>query len=60
MKSNYISAIERVKKCQTLQDCDNLETSLHRIWNNGIFTASEFTRIDSALVARKIEIEDQD
>ena len=60
MKSNFASAIERVNKCQTLQDCDNLETSLNRIWNNGIFTALEFARIDSALVTRKIEIEDQD
>ena len=60
MKSNFASAIERVNKCQTLRDCDNLETSLHRIWNNGIFTASEFARIDSALVARKIEIESPD
>jgi hypothetical protein len=60
MKSNFASAIERVNKCQTLRDCDNLETSLHRIWNNGILTASEFARIDSALVARKIEIESPD
>jgi hypothetical protein len=60
MKTNYQSAIERVNKCQTLQDCDKLDKSLVTLWIAGIFTESEFSRIDSALVDRMIEIENKD
>jgi len=60
MKTNYKSAIERVNKCQTLQDCDKLDKSLVTLWIAGIFTESEFSRIDSALVDRMIEIENKD
>jgi hypothetical protein len=60
MKTNYQSAIERVNKCQTRQDCHKLDTLLVKLWIAGIFTESEFARIDRQLVDRMIEIEDQD
>jgi len=57
MKTNYTSAIERINRCNTIEDCDKMEKSLQRIWDNGLFTVSEFSRLDGALMKRKIEIE---
>ena len=43
----------RVERASSLEDFDKLEASLTRLWNNGIFTAYEFGRLDALLLRVK-------
>jgi hypothetical protein len=51
--SDYASFVARVERASSLEDFDKLEASLTRLWNNGIFTAYEFGRLDALLLRVK-------
>ena len=58
MKSNYQSALERIKSASSVEALRKLDKSLVRLWEVGIFTESEFSRLDRRLVDRMIAMED--
>jgi hypothetical protein len=58
MKTDYKSALERIKSAPNLETLRKLDKSLVRLWEAGIFTESEFSRIDRRLVDRMIAMED--
>jgi hypothetical protein len=56
---NFISANKRIDKCKSVEKCDSLEKSFERIWENGIFTLSEYLTLDGLLNEKRNEIEEQ-
>lgn len=56
-KSNYQSALARINKANDEQSLLQLEKSLERLWNNGIFTSNEFSRLDEKLLSKLISID---
>ena len=47
----------RIAKAKTAADFDKLDTSLVRLYNNGIFTAQQFMDLDHALIDERIAVE---
>lgn len=45
--TNYRAFNNRIRNSNTLDDLAHLESSLKRLWDNGIFTENEFKRLDS-------------
>lgn len=58
MTTNYNSFTDRVKKALTPQDVRALEKALDRLYNAGVLTVNEFTRLDAKLVRRSTEIQE--
>jgi len=58
MVTDYISFKTRINKAKTQQDLDRLDISLDRLWNAGIFTQSEFIRLDSAILDKRDSVND--
>jgi len=56
-KTNYQSALARINKAKDEESLLQLEKSLERLWNAGIFTASEFSRLDEKLLSKLISID---
>jgi len=56
-KTNYQSALERINKANDKESLLHLEKSLERLWNNGIFTANEFSKLDEKLLSKLISID---
>jgi hypothetical protein len=56
-KTNYQSALARINKANDEESLLQLEKSLERLWNNGIFTANEFSRLDEKLLSKLISID---
>ena len=56
MKTNYQSAIERINRCETIEQTINLERSFKRVWDAGCLTIEEFKRIDWAMVKHQIKL----
>jgi len=56
-KTNYQSALARINKANDEESLLQLEKSLERLWNAGIFTASEFSRLDEKLLSKLISID---
>ena len=46
----------RIAKAQTDADFDKLDTSLERLYNNGIFTASELGALDVILMEARVAL----
>jgi hypothetical protein len=57
MKTNTQSIRKRVSKCSTPSDCDRLDASLNRLYNNGAITVAELQRFDALLCDRRSAIE---
>jgi hypothetical protein len=58
MKTDYQSALARIKSAPNVEILRKLDKSLVRLWEAGIFTESEFSRLDRRLVDRMIAMED--
>lgn len=56
-KTNYQSALARINKANDEESLLQLEKSLERLWNAGIFTANEFSRLDDKLLSKLISID---
>jgi len=48
--SNYSSFVKRINQAETYLKLKALEASLDRLYNAGIFTVSEFKRLDSKIL----------
>lgn len=57
-KSNYASFAERIRQAETPAQFDRLEQSLDRLYNAGVFTVSQFARLDGILIDARIAAED--
>lgn len=49
MKTEFQSMRDRIFKCKTLEELKKVEVSIDRLFNNGIFTASQLQRLDSLI-----------
>jgi hypothetical protein len=56
-KTNYQSALARINKANDEESLLQLEKSFERLWNNGIFTATEFSKLDEKLLSKLISID---
>ena len=53
MKTNAQSIRDRISKCATSTDCDNLDTALNRLYVNGAISRQELARYDSLVCDRR-------
>lgn len=51
--TNYQSFLRRIKETS---EPDKLRTSLDRLYNAGIFTVSEFIRLDALILQRQSQL----
>jgi hypothetical protein len=58
MKTDYQSALARIKSAPNVEALRKVDKSLVLLWIAGIFTESEFSRLDRRLVDRMIAMED--
>ena len=57
MKTNYQSAIDRIKNAKNALELQKIERHFNSLWNfGGIFTQAEFARLDDKIVNRFIEL----
>jgi hypothetical protein len=57
MNNNYQSALERINKANDAESLLKVEESLERLWNAGIFTRDQFSKLDDILVEKLISID---
>lgn len=57
-KTNYASMAGRIRKCKTLDALTNIGKSLERLYLAGIFTVSEFQRLNIMIIDQIIKIEE--
>lgn len=55
--SNYKAMAERIRKAKTVEDLNKCEDSLTNLYNNGIFTVSDFSRLDLLVLKKRVEHE---
>jgi len=55
--TNYQTMAQRINKADTLVALDKVESSLDRIFNAGIFTVNEYSKLDSKIVDKQVAIE---
>lgn len=56
MNPNIVSFIERINNEDTYEGLKKLEISLDRLYNAGIFSVSEFKRLDSKILDKLVNI----
>jgi len=52
--TNYQSMVKRINQAETEDDFRKLHDSLDRVYNSGIFTVSEFRRLDLKIIDTQI------
>lgn len=48
--TNYKSFAARIEKAKSLGELKNLEKSLDRLYNAGVFTVGEYSRLDGLIL----------
>jgi hypothetical protein len=56
-KTTYQSALERINKANDEESLLQLEESFERLWNAGVFTVNEFSKLDDKLLSKLISID---
>lgn len=56
--SDYKIMSNKIRGAKDVNTLDKLDSSLVNLYNNGIFTVSEFSRLDSVLVDKLCELKD--
>lgn len=54
--TNYQSFIGRIEKENTYDGLKKLETSLDRLYDAGIFSVSEFKRLDTKILNKLVDM----
>lgn len=54
MPTDYQSLVERINNENTYEGLKRLEISLDRLYNAGIFSVSEFKRLDSKIIEKLV------
>lgn len=52
METNYASFVKRIKASDTKEKLKQLEVSLDRLYNAGIFSVAEFKRLDNKILEK--------
>ena len=55
--TNYQSMVKRINQAETEEGFIKLHESLDRLYNAGIFTVSEFRRLDLKMLGAELEKE---
>ena len=55
--TNYQAMAQRINQANTIEALAKVEASLDRIFDNGFFTISEYSKLDSKIVDKQIALE---
>ncbi len=55
----YEKAITKIEKCKSLKACDKLEESFEMLFDEDVFTMTEYLTLDGLLNEKRNEIEEQ-
>ena len=55
--TNYQAMAQRINQANTTEALAKVESSLDRIFDNGFFTISEYSKLDSKIVDKQISLE---
>ena len=55
--TNYQAMAQRINPANTVEALVKVEASLDRIFDNGFFTISEYSKLDSKIVDKQIALE---
>jgi len=55
--TNYQAMVQRINQANTVEALAKVESSLDRIFNSGIFTVNQYSKLDSKIVDKQIAIE---
>lgn len=55
--TNYQAMVQRINQANTIETLAKVESSLDRIFNSGIFTVNQYSKLDSKIVDKQIAIE---
>lgn len=55
--TNYQAMAQRINQANTVEALVKVEASLDRIFDNGFFTISEYSKLDSKIVDKQISLE---
>jgi hypothetical protein len=55
--TNYQAMAQRINQANTVEALAKVESSLDRIFDNGFFTISEYSKLDSKIVDKQISLE---
>jgi len=55
--TNYQAMTQRINQANTIEALAKVESSLDRIFDNGFFTISEYSKLDSKIVDKQISLE---
>ena len=55
--TNYQAMAQRINQANTIEALAKVESSLDRIFDNGFFTISEYSKLDSKIVDKQISLE---
>ena len=55
--TNYQAMAQRINKANTIEALAKVETSLDRIFDNGIFTINEYSKLNQKITDKWINIE---
>ena len=59
MSREYYSALERLKKANTIEELKRLDHSFGRIFDAGFFTVDEYSKLDLKLIHKQFDIEER-
>lgn len=57
--TDFQYALHRLRRADSIEALNKLETSLERLYNNGVFTPTEYRLLDIRLVDKLIKLENQ-
>jgi len=55
--TNYATMTQRIRECKTMDALYKASLSIERLYNAGIFTESQFMRLDGRWVEQSIRVE---
>ena len=60
MSEEYKTALQRLKKANTIEELSRLDRSFERVYNAGCFTVSEYSRLVTKLTDKEVKLELQE
>lgn len=55
--NNYQYSLSKIKTAKTVEQLDNVEVWLEKMYNAGVFTPIEFSALDGVLVDKHLKLE---
>ena len=57
MSEEYKTALQRLKKANTIEGLSRLDRSFERVYNAGCFTVNEYSRLVTKLTDKEVKLE---